>query len=88
MKNQIRVAALQYFIRPVNSFQQFHDQVESLVETAADYKCRLVVFPEYFTTQLLTLDNVKRPIREQVRSLAQQAPRFVEMMATVHGGVR
>ncbi len=77
---RIRVAALQYFIRPVQTFEQFRDQVEALVETAADYDCHLVVFPEYFTAQLLTLGNVKRPIHEQVRDLAQQVPRFVELM--------
>lgn len=52
---RIRVGALQYFIRPVSTFDQFRDQVEALVETAADYKCHLLVFPEYFTVQLLTL---------------------------------
>lgn len=78
---RIRVASLQYFIRPVQTFEQFRDQVQSLVETAADYKCHLLVFPEYFTVQLLTLGNVKRPIREQIRDLAQQVPRFVEMMS-------
>ena len=80
---RIRVAALQYFIRPVQTFDQFKDQVEALVETAADYKCQLVVFPEYFTAQLLTLGNVKRPIREQIRDLAAQAPRFNELMDTL-----
>lgn len=78
--DRIRVASLQYFIRPVSAFEQFKDQVAGLIETAADYKCHLVVFPEYFTAQLLTLSNVKRPIREQVRELAKQAPRFVDMM--------
>lgn len=78
---RIRVAALQYFIRPVQTFEQFRDQVQGLVETAADYKCHLLVFPEYFTIQLLTLGNVKRPIREQIRDLAKQVPRFVEMMS-------
>ncbi len=77
---RIRVAAVQYFIRPVQTFEQFRDQVEALVETAADYDCHLAVFPEYFTAQLLTLGNVKRPIREQVRDLAKQVPRFVELM--------
>jgi predicted amidohydrolase len=42
-----------------------------------------VVFPEYCTIQLLTLSNVRRPIAEQVRELASQTPRFVEMMAEV-----
>ncbi len=80
---RIRVAALQYFIRPVQTFDQFRDQVEALVETAADYSCHLMVFPEYFTIQLLTLGNVKRPINEQVRDLAKQVPRFVELMAAL-----
>lgn len=79
--DRIRVAALQYFIRPVQTFEQFSAQVEGLVETAADYKCHLLVFPEYFTIQLLTLGNLKRPIREQVRDLAKQVPRFIEMMS-------
>jgi predicted amidohydrolase/GNAT superfamily N-acetyltransferase len=78
--DRIRVASLQYFIRPVNSFDQFQEQVAGLVETAADYKCHLVVFPEYFTTQLLMLGNYKRPIKEQVRDLSKQAPRFVSFM--------
>jgi len=78
--DRLRVASLQYFIRPVATFEQFYDQVAGLVGTAADYKCNLVVFSEYFTVQLLTLGNTKRPIREQVRELAKQAPRFLEMM--------
>jgi predicted amidohydrolase len=77
---RIRVGTLQYFIRPVSTFDQFRDQVEALVETAADYKCHLLVFPEYFTIQLLTLGDVRRPIREQVRDLAGQADRFTELM--------
>ncbi|MDZ7638921.1 MAG: carbon-nitrogen hydrolase family protein [Bryobacterales bacterium] len=81
MLERIRVASLQYFIRPVQTFEQFRDQVESLVETAEDYRCQLVVFPEYFTVQLLTLGNVKRPILEQIYDLSQQVPRFQQMMA-------
>ncbi|MEP7364213.1 MAG: carbon-nitrogen hydrolase family protein [Acidobacteriota bacterium] len=84
MKNpfdRIRVASLQYFIRPVAHFDGFRDQVIALVETAADYKCRLVVFPEYFTIQLLTLGDIRRPIREQVRGLAGNRDNFVELMS-------
>lgn len=77
---RIRVAALQYFIRPVATFDQFRDQVAALVETAADYDCHLLVFPEYFTVQLLTLGDVRRPIRSQIRELAGQVGRFVELM--------
>src|SRR2546427_893573 len=79
--DRIRVATLQYFIRPVRTFQDFRDQVEGLVDTAADSHCQLLVFPEYFTTQLLTLGDVKRPISEQIRDLSQQVPRFVDLMS-------
>jgi predicted amidohydrolase len=79
--DRIRVCAAQYYIRPIQSFDQFRDQVAALVETAADYDCHLLVFPEYFTVQLITLDNVKRPMPEQIRDLAGQTPRFVELMS-------
>ncbi len=75
-----RVAALQYLIRPVGSFDEFAEQVRGLVMTAKDYKCQLLVFPEYFTVQLLTLNDINRPITEQIRRLADQVPRFKELM--------
>lgn len=78
---RIRVASLQYFIRPVRTFDQFRDQVEGLVDTAADYKCSLLVFPEYFTVQLLTLGDIRRPINEQIRDLARQQDAYVTLMS-------
>jgi predicted amidohydrolase len=79
--DRIRVATLQYFIRPVKTLEAFRDQVEGLVDTAADNKCQLLVFPEYFTTQLLTLGDVKRPIHAQIRDLSRQVPVFVDLMS-------
>lgn len=81
--DRLRVASIQYFIRPVRTFDAFRDQVVGLIETAVDYKAGLVVFPEYFTVQLLTLGDVRRPINEQVRDLAGQVPRYTEMMSAL-----
>jgi predicted amidohydrolase len=81
MIDRIRVAALQYFVRPVRTFEEFHEQVEGLVETARDYKCQLLVFPEYFSVQLLTLGDIRRPINVQVRDLADQVGRFDELVS-------
>jgi predicted amidohydrolase len=78
---RIRVASLQYFIRPVTTFDHFREQVAALVETAADYGCHLLVFPEYFTVQLLTLGNVKRPMPEQIRDLAGQRQNYLDLMS-------
>jgi predicted amidohydrolase len=79
--DRIRIASLQYFVRPVQAFRQFADQVTALVETAADYKCQLAVFPEYFTVQLLTLGDVKRPIEVQVRDLSMQVEPYRELLS-------
>jgi len=76
---RLRIATLQYFMRPANSFEEFEAQVEALVDTAADYECRLLVFPEYFTCQLLTLNDTKRPIEQQIRHLAKLEDRIVTM---------
>jgi len=81
--DRIRVAVLQYFIRPVPDFEAFEAQVRGLVETAADYRCQLIVFPEYFTLQLLTLGDVTLPVPDQVRSLADQVPRFLEVFRSL-----
>jgi len=80
---RLRVASTQYRIRPIRDFDEFADQVRSLALTAEDYKARVLVFPEYFTTQLLTLGDVKRPIRDQVRDLAAHGPRFRDLAADV-----
>jgi predicted amidohydrolase len=77
---RLRVASLQYFIRPLETFEQFRDQVAGLVETAADYNAKLVVFPEYFTLQLLTLGDIKQPLADQLRLLARFEQPFVGLM--------
>lgn len=80
MSDTIRIGTLQYFIRPVNRWEQFAEQVEALVWTARDYKVQLLVFPEYFTCQLLTLNNIRLPITEQIRHLARYEEQIVELM--------
>lgn len=81
--DQIRVATLQYFIRPVGAFREFADQVSALVAAAADYRARLVVFPEYFTTQLLTLDALDQPIDRQVRGLTRHVSGYLELLSAL-----
>lgn len=78
---RVRVGSLQYWIRPVSTLAEFRQQVEGLVETAADYGVRLLVFPEYFAIQLLTLNDIRRPLPEQVRHLAQLAPDFIALFS-------
>jgi predicted amidohydrolase len=80
---RLRVASAQYYVRPVDSFEQFADQVSAVVETAAGYDARLLVLPEYFTIQLVSLGDPKRPMGEHIRALTEHVPRFVDLMASL-----
>ena len=82
-KGRLRVAGVQYFIRPIERFEQFRDQVASSVATAADYRCRLVVLPEYFTLQLVSLGDIRRPFSEQVRGVTACVPQYVDLMSSL-----
>ena len=79
MQEHVRVATLQYFIRPVADFDAFAAQVDGLITTAADYGVELLVFPEYFTLQLLTLGDVRRPMLQQVNALSERTPQLREL---------
>lgn len=76
---RLRVASIQYLVRPVESFDEFAAQVTGLIEAAAEYHCKLVVFPEYFTLQLLTIGADTRDMPQQIRSLSDYVPQFVEL---------
>lgn len=80
MSRCVRVAAVQYYIRPVSHFDDFAQQVTGLAATAAENDVRLMLLPEYFTLQLLTLEDPTQPIPSQVRSLARQAPNMIALM--------
>lgn len=85
---RLRVAAVQYCIRPVRSIAEFRDQVAALIAAAADNDARFVVLPEYFSVQLLTLGDTHRPMPEQVRDLTKHVPMLKELMgglAKQHG---
>ncbi|NJM09752.1 MAG: hypothetical protein HC883_02320 [Bdellovibrionaceae bacterium] len=55
--------------------------MKAFVETAKDYKVKVLVFPEYFTTQLLTLGDVGGLIADQIRNLAGQEERIVDTLS-------
>lgn len=79
---KVRVASVQYQVRRVSSFEDFADQVEYFVETAADYRADFVVFPELFSVQLLSQESLKRlPSVDGIRKLAELTGPFMELMA-------
>ena len=53
--SKVRIACVQYQVRKIHSFEDFANQVEYFVETAADYHSDFVLFPEFFSVQLLSI---------------------------------
>lgn len=76
--SKIRIATLQYLLRPINTFEEFSTQVEFFVKSAKDYKCDFIIFPELFTTQLLSYLREPAPARA-IRQLAQLTPDYEKL---------
>ncbi|TVY10070.1 carbon-nitrogen hydrolase family protein [Paenibacillus cremeus] len=53
--SKLRVSAVQYHLHTIHSFEEFAQQVEHYVKTAAEFEADFVLFPELFTTQLLSI---------------------------------
>ncbi len=75
---RVRIAAIQYLLRPIKSFEDFATQVEFFVRSAKEYRSNFVVFPEYFTMQLLSYIREPSPARA-VRLLARLTPKYDEL---------
>ncbi|MGJ8660942.1 MAG: GNAT family N-acetyltransferase [Bacteroidota bacterium] len=82
-KNQdtkVRVSCVQYQMRGINKFEEFEAQVRYFVSTAADYKSEFVLFPEFFSVQLLSQMDQATP-QEGIRKLAEYTDQFTELMS-------
>ncbi|QDT32128.1 carbon-nitrogen hydrolase family protein [Thalassoglobus polymorphus] len=73
----IRIAAVQYLMRPINSFDEMAQQCEFFIDVASDYKCDFVLFPELFTTQLLSCVPNSRP-GQAARQLSEFTPQYLD----------
>jgi predicted amidohydrolase len=72
---RVRIAAIQYMLRPIASFEEFAHQVEFFVDSAKDYDSQFVLFPEFLTMQLLSYIKEDGPARA-VRKLAELTPAY------------
>lgn len=74
----VRLGVVQYGMRPLKSFEELATQVEFFVDAAGDHKTDFLLFPELFTTQLLSL-TPKCRAEEQARRLAPFTPRLLDL---------
>ena len=74
----VRFGTVQYEMRPIDSWEQFERQVTHFVDTAGEFRCDFVTFPELFTSQLLSLVKAKRP-GQAARALAEFNGKYIEL---------
>ncbi|MEB3102919.1 carbon-nitrogen hydrolase family protein [Ferviditalea candida] len=75
---KLRVSAVQYHLHSIRSFDEFAKQVEHYIKTAEEFGAEFVLFPEFFTTQLLSIGND----RGQALSI-QNLPDFTDQYRTL-----
>ncbi len=81
----VRICVIQYMMKKINSFEEFAHQCEYYVDIASNYKSDFVVFPEIFTTQLLSFMDQDTP-SQSVRKLTTFTERYIEIFT--HFAVR
>ncbi|MCA8983064.1 MAG: GNAT family N-acetyltransferase [Planctomycetaceae bacterium] len=74
----IRLAVVQYQMRVIRTFDDFARQCEFFIDTASEYKTDFIVFPELFTTELLSFANETRP-GQAARALAEFTPEYLDL---------
>jgi predicted amidohydrolase/ribosomal protein S18 acetylase RimI-like enzyme len=74
----VRVCVIQYQMRLVTDFQAFAEQCEYFLDVASEYQCDFIVFPEIFTTQLLSLVKAENPAAA-MRKLSEFTPAYLEL---------
>ena len=58
ISDSLKIGTIQFRIREVRSFEEFSKHVTKFVKLAARQKVDLLVFPELFTLELLSIENV------------------------------
>ncbi|MEW9668570.1 carbon-nitrogen hydrolase family protein [Ammoniphilus sp. 3BR4] len=54
---KLRVSAVQYHLHTIHSFDEFAKQSEHYIKTAEEFGAEFVLFPEFFTTQLMSIGD-------------------------------
>ncbi|MBG9791734.1 acyltransferase [Paenibacillus dendritiformis] len=57
---KMRVSAVQYHLHTIASFDEFARQVEHYIRTAAEFEAEFLLFPEFITTQLMSIGTEER----------------------------
>ena len=80
-KTQVRIGAIQWQMREVESVDELLKQVEYFIDAVSDYKSDFVLFPEFFNAPLIGLSPDQSNQTEAIRFLASFTDRFINEMS-------
>lgn len=80
LPDTVRIGAVQYMQRRVNSLEQFLNYVRYFVDVVADYRGDFVVFPEMFTLQLLSIEDQELSSNAAIEALTRYTPAFKDAL--------
>jgi len=76
----VRLCAIQYEMRWIESWDEFETQCSFFVDAAAVHKADFVLFPELITNQLIGVSAERTPA-DAVRGLTEFTPRYLDLFS-------
>lgn len=74
----VRICVIQYSMKKIDFFEDFAKQCEFYVDVSASYQSDFAVFPEIFTTQLLSFIKEKSP-SQSIRRLTEFTEEYISL---------
>ncbi|WP_209124303.1 bifunctional GNAT family N-acetyltransferase/carbon-nitrogen hydrolase family protein [Alkalihalobacillus sp. BA299] len=78
----VRITTIQYMMKRIESFEEFATQCEYYTDVAAGYGSDFAVFPEIFTTQLLSFLPEKSP-SQAIRRLTEYTEDYIKLFTNL-----
>ena len=78
----VRLCAVQYKMRHIESFDELAQQCRYFVDAASGYRADFVVFPELLTTQMMSFLPTKIPA-QAVRALTEYTSEYLELFSNL-----
>lgn len=77
----VRICTLNYEQRSLKNFEEFKNIIEYFVGVASDYSCDFILFPEFVTMPLLSIENEELPPAQAMDKLDEYTNDYVELMS-------
>lgn len=78
-EDMVRVVSVQFQVRKVETFEEFASQIEYFVDVGADYKADFILFPEFVTIPLISINKKKSSSSDNIEKITGYTQQYVEL---------